>query len=757
MELVSSKLHLCAHCGNSCDFGSEFCCSGCETVYQLLADKKLLHFYRLKEELSFKKAIPIENIKLEIPKWESAEGKIYLEGIHCLGCLWIIEKIPQIVNGVISSRLDFRYSIVEVVVERLEVWPELFKFLATLGYKAKFVSPSDLSKEVTTQNQKKLIQIGVAGFCAGNIMLMAISIYAGASSWIKEYFTVISALLALPVLSYSAWPIYRTAFGYLRNAKISVDLPIAIALISGALLSFWNIYRGNSATYFDSLSMLVFLLMSSRFFLETFRQRLAKEASALHFYKENLVKRESDGCLIKAESLVPGDVFSVEEGQVLPVDAEILSKELYADLSLLSGESKPIRFLKGDRIDSGAKILDKAVLVAITDVSTGRMGQILSKLQLSSFQKSAVIGFADTVGSYFTYSVLIIATALVLWFSSTNPAEGFSRALALLVVSCPCVLAFAIPLSYFAIIRALLKRGILVKDPSALERVAKVKKVFLDKTGTLTLGQFTLQKLEIFGDRSEILPVIVSMERNSRHPVAKELVRSIAWSSELPLLEVVPCDFGLKAFFGTNEWKICKSEFQAKGLNIVDVFKNNALVARATLSDSIREDSRQVISNLRELHLDCEILSGDTISNVTDVARELGIPKSRGNLSPEDKAEIVKSSPRVLMVGDGYNDSLAIKSAMVGIAVNGGVEIALTNADFVLNRPGIADLELVLNASRKALNLIKTNFGFTLFYNLMASFLAIIGWMTPLLAAIIMPLSAFTVMAITFWQIRRES
>ncbi len=749
---------LCRHCGLAAPAGSMFCCSGCETVHDLLVSRGLTHFYDLNLPLSGSPRPVTRDMNTPVSEIQSAEKtKFYLEGIHCLGCLWLLEKLPELDPRITSSALDISHQILEVHIQPGSIkWSEVIRLLGNLGYTAKPIAEHSENEAQVKDQRKQLARLALAGFCAGNVMLLSVSIYAGTDAWWSRNFGWLSLGLALPSLSYAAWPIYRSAFMPLRQGQLSVDLAIGLALLAGITTSVWSLLQGSAqGIYFDSLTMLIFLLLASRTLLNRFRASLAKESPFLSLVKgERYERLGQENQFAAPEEVQAGDRLLVKSGQTIPADATLLSEYGHLDLSLLTGESAPVKCRMGDPLDSGSRIVGSSVEIqALRPAQASRLAKILEQIRVFQLRRSPSIEFADRMARYFVLVVLSLALLTILLIPSE---AGLQRALALVIVTCPCVLAFAIPLTLTRALQLAARRGILFRNAEKLEELAAAKKIFLDKTGTVTTGQFEVLRWEQKnGDPLETRAAARALELASTHPVAKAIVHFTkeVQASSLSDFREIP-GAGVCGRLRGEIWSVLRLEEASKcGENQLGVFREQELQATIALGDSLREGSVAAVNALRSLGLDLTLLSGDTEDNVAATARVLGIPwKSR--MRPEEKAAFVSGMGGV-MVGDGANDAAAFQAAAVGVAVAGAMELSLKNSDLVLTRPGLHSLVEAFKISRQTMAIIRSNFSVTLAYNLCAGILALTGHMSPLLAAILMPLSAMSVYLLTQWRSSR--
>lgn len=735
---------LCLHCGSSTNAESTFCCAGCESVHSLLKTKDLLGFY------DTNKGARVQNLRVPLPA--ELQASFYVEGIHCLGCLWILEKIPEILPSVKFSSLNFSTHILRVEVNNKEVWPEVLQVLQQLGYRATLLEKENDAEKLDRRAQ--LIRIGVAAFCTGNIMTLSASVYAGADSLWKVLFPWLSFVLFLPVFFYSAAPIYRSALSPLLFRKISVDLPVALAIFAGFLLSTWNLISGSGDHYFDSLSMLVFLLLSSRFLLQQVRLKLGKDARFLSFQQQPVQKIFPTASKVDASELQVGDWIELVEGDSLPVDGTLRSELAYFNTSLLTGESLPSKFRYGDRLNAGFIPHSKIQLEVVETAKQSRLAKILDQIHYYRMDKSPSIAYADRLGKIFLYTVLTLSFLLVAYFWN-SPQIGIERSLALMIVTCPCVLAFAIPLSFTRAIQIAGSKGILLKNPEKIEDAAGLRTIFFDKTGTITTGDFSVLSWKNHEEDSRFYSIAYGLERDCPHPVAKAIVRHVR-NLDLPaatLEAIVSKSDGREGFFEGTHWSIHRLKDSPHfGENWVGLFRNQQLVATIHLGDQIHQDSKHSLDELRKMGYRLILLSGDRKENVESMAKQFGFSEFYSQCSPEQKAEIVRKQSPCIMVGDGANDTVAFSAASIGIAVQGAMDLSMKNADVVFTKPGLEPLLAFLRIAAATRQTVRNNFAFSVSYNFLAGALAIVGWMTPLWAAVFMPLSALTVFLHTYWK-----
>lgn len=764
---AGAESRACLHCGLPALAGASFCCAGCSSVYALLMERGLGHFYDLQKEHSFRPPTPVREAALASTIEEGpasrARARFHLEGIHCLGCLWLLEKLPEIEPRILGARLDMAHDILEITVQPGALrWEEVARWISRLGYRARALAEGEDSGEARRRAQgSQLTRIGIAAFATGNIMLLSVSIYAGADPTWARNFAWLSALLAAPVLTYCAWPLYQAAFAPLLRGRLSIDLAIVLALLAGIAASAVSLAGGSAeGVYFDSLSMLVFLLLSSRYFLSRMRESLASAAPCLSFQENERFDRvhPSPG-RVQAAELEKGDHLLLQPGQVLPVDATLLEDGgSHFDLSLLTGESLPVKFSAQERVEAGSRLEGRpARFRVLARAADSRLAAILGQIRAYELHKSPVLDFADRMGRRFVLVVLSLCAGLLLW----NPGgEGVARALALAIVTCPCVLAFAIPLALTRALQRAAGRGILFRDSSKLEALAGASQLFLDKTGTLTSGVFEVKEWKrVKGSLAEAKAAAAELERHSPHPIARAILRDCAHAAGREPAVAAATELrethghGISGLIAGRRWEACRSAIPSSpGENRVDILCDNELRAELVLGDSVRPEAAPVLAELKRLGFRPHLLSGDSPLNTGALAARLDLPSWQGGLKPEAKAEIVSGCRGTVMVGDGANDAVAFRAADVSVAMQGAVELSLRHSDLLLTRPGLGSLLEAVRLSRSTMQLVRTCFALTLAYNLLAGSLAVAGLMQPLFAALLMPLSALTVFSLITWR-----
>lgn len=758
----------CVHCDEQalvpiylpqdCDQNLPFCCSGCLTVYEVLKEKGLSKYYDIKRASdAFKSRAPVEASRSSFlylddvtfqaeHSYRNPDGlrviDFYLEGIHCLACLWLIEKLPDFVDGVRGSKLDLEKSVASMTISDTGKFSAAARELDRLGYRPHALSRSEDAKLLKTKEERSYLKrLGVAGAASGNIMIYSFSLYSGADESIGRIFNILTVLLALPVFTYSAFPFYQNAWTALKNKTVSIDIPISVALIMGGVMGVWGLLNGYKENYFDSLTALVFLLLLSRYFLRKIQDKGLSASDLHYFYRTESVLRKTGDEFeeVHSDYVRVGDVLKVRCEEFIPADGTVLEGDSLINNSLLTGESLPDHVRAGHKVFSGTQNLGSDLLMVVEKTSKDtRLGGILRHVEQGWASRSRTIDLTSEIAKYFTFAVILLSVFLFLFLlPDQGAAMALSRALTLLIVTCPCALAISVPLTFHRSLSLAAQNGVIVKSDEVFEKLAKTSWIYLDKTGTITLGQLQIENF--WGDEHAI-DVLYSLEMKSRHPVAKALVDFTRKKGAR----------GLEVFdFQEITGKGVEGLIDGRLYQIIcgELFCENQVLARFDVRDGIRSDSRDIITRLKARGYGVSVLSGDKTEVVHLLAAHVGIThvNTHASMSPEEKVTKVKE-PHSVMVGDGANDAMALESADVGIAVSGAMDIALRASDVYLTTPGLSGVENLLILSKETMKVVKRNLALSLLYNSLSVIFVFTGIINPLVAAIVMPVSSLTVL-----------
>ena len=806
-RIASAAAVACAHCGLAVPASlvregepQQFCCSGCEQVYRVVREWGFDQYYRLVDQqqgsleparVTGRSFDDFDDPRQQAEATEVAgpdrfRTRLYLEGVHCAACVWLVERLPSVLPGVDEVRLNIGSAVAEVTWRpgrtRLSA---VGRALDRLGYTPHVHRASRPQEARRIEDRTALARLGVAVACAMNLMFLHGAVYAGEYSGMASpyyaFFRWMSLVVAIPVALFSARPFFQTAVAGLRARVVHIDLPIAIGLAAAFIASAWNTVRGAGPLWFDSAAMLIAALLAARQ-LQRGAQRAALErADSLRGVAFLEFARRLDGTDVDAPSvevplsaLAPGDRVEVRSGELVPVDGVVLSGRSSVDNAVLTGEAAPLVVGEGDIVNAGATNLG-ARLVVRAD-ATGdktRVGALLALVQDALSRKPAMLQTTDLLARRFVWILLAasVVTGIAWW--QRGPAIAVERVVALLVVACPCALGLSVPLAVSVALMRAARAGVFIKNPDALERLREVDTVLLDKTGTLTEGAATVARWQ--GDEA-VLQFARDLEAESAHAVALAFQRSYGRSMRIvrtveQVVEVA--GHGIAGRLDGHDVRVgnlahvegagarVPAELERvaatmldDGLSPVFVALDGRVAGVAGIGDALRADARRTIDALRARGIRVRILSGDHPAVVARVGATLGLPAddALGGLTPEAKRDIVASlvtgagdAGAVVMVGDGVNDAAALALADVGIAVHGGMGATIVAADVVLTREGVTPLLDILDGARRLRGVIRRNIAFSLLYNTVASTLAIVGIVGPLLSAVMMPASSLVV------------
>ncbi len=790
----------CAHCGLPATHRGEaeaFCCTGCEMVHHALRDAGLdATFYRLRNIqetgpgrpsearldalfLAELDSRPFLDAHTHLEADGSRSGVFQLEGIHCAGCVWLVEQMPQMVSGVAESRLN-------LVRGRLRLrWQpdrvplsDLARWLARFGYRLQ--SAAQEPAGVPEAERRLLRRVGAAWALAGNVMLLAVAGYAGldlvsepqlaaSARWVSFALTCVALVYGGQPFFVSAWQSIRTGIRLRHFRNMHMDTPIALGVLLAFLHSAWMTIQGTGEVWFDSISVLIAALLTARW-LQFRSLRWAQEtANRLLRLIPVMARRVVDGAereLVACTELAAGDTIEVLAGEVVPVDGQVLIGVSAIDNAALTGESRPQTIGPGAPVEAGA-INRGADLLVRVDVAGGetRLGRLLDWVERHDADRAPVSYLVDRISAYFVLAVLVL-TAVTGWiWWSTDPDQAIFNMVALLVITCPCALAMATPLSLAVATGRAAGRGVFLKHQSVFQTFHDSDTIVFDKTGTLTIGE--LRVVDIEGDPAALVAA-GALERGLTHPIARVLALYAADTDQASSRQSTP-GRGIEGVVGGRTIRVGRPDWVLDGeacpealRTAIRTYTNHGHVTVAVavdgvpaaviaLADAVRAEARRLIGRLQARGKSIHLLSGDHPNVVRYVADQLGIPADRatGYATPEQKQaylqQLRQEGHAVAMVGDGINDAAALRAASVGVAVAGTLSPGFSAADVYVSREGLGGVNYLMSASQDVMRRIRVALWFSLAYNLAGAAAAMAGLVHPLLAAVAMPISSLIV------------
>ena len=687
----------------------------------------------------------------ELAKATFLDTRFTVPAIRCAGCISKIETGLAKLDGVESSRVNFSTKRVAIRHDPSLKDHELVSALRHLGFEAQPVIENPLGDD-RAETRQLLRALAVAGFAMMNIMLLSISVGSGAVGTTREMFHWISAVIALPTIAYSGRPFFSSALMALRYRRTNMDVPISVGVILATALSVYETVTGGEHAYFESAVMLLFFLLAGRALDATMRARTRSGIGALLSRmgrSASVIKPDGSTDRVAAEELEPGMVMLVAAGEALAADGEVIEGTGSVDNSMLTGESRPDPVGPGVHVNAGAINLIDPLQIRVTAVAGDTVIAEIARLMDEAGQsRSRYVRIADRASRLYAPAVhSLAALSFIGWMiAGAGWHQSMVIAIAVLIITCPCALGLAVPAAQVVASGALLKRGLLIKDGSALERLAEVDIALFDKTGTLTIGT---PRADISSLDPKARAIALGLAQNSRHPLSIGLVRSLQDTGVTPLAVTdihEKTGTGITGNFDGVAVALDRPEQSIAGM--ASRLRIGDQTWTLEFQDPVRIDAGEVLGKLKSQGIDSQILSGDRSESVATVARELGI-FARSNATPQDKLNMLddlKSAGHFpLMVGDGLNDGPALAAAYASIAPGTASDASQQAADAVFIGEKLMPVALAIKVARRTMQVVRQNFVMAVGYNVLAVPLAIFGYVTPLIAAIAMSISSLIV------------
>ena len=795
----------CYHCGlplpENQSFNSEidgqqrqFCCFGCQSVCEAIYAAGMEGFYQRTPDGTLLAPPPepprdtglydLEEVQEEFihDLGQSREIHLLVEGIHCAACVWLIEKTMGQIPGVLSAqvnlsgkRLLLRWDNDQVKLSRI------IQRLGEIGYNATPFDPEAAEGSIKKQNRDLLFRMAFAGFAMMNLLWISIALYAGADEGeFRSLFHWIGFALATPTLLYSGWPFLKGAWTGLRTMHLGMDLPIAIGATVTYLYSTYVTITGTTTgeVYFDTVVNFLFVILVGRH-LEGMSKRHAVAATQrLMDLQPRVATLLSNGQeeTVPIRTVKPGDTVLVKAGAKIPVDGIILDGTSTVDEAMLSGESMPVYKSVTDAVSAGTVNTQSALTVEVTGtLKETALGRIIRLVEEAQASKAPIQCTADRIVPWFVLITLVLATlTFFIWFS-TDIEIALMAATSVLIITCPCAFGLATPMAIAVASGQGARHGILVKHGAVLETLSHIQHFVFDKTGTLTEGKMKVRQILTADQVSqeELLGKVAALEAYSEHSIAKAISRH-AGENEVAYNNLEVRNFssspghGIKGMVGgdlvlagTANWlsrhdirlneRLAEqaTELEQNTIGCVYIAIGNRHLGVIGVADSLRADAKPLIRTLRENGIKLTLLSGDRETVARAIAEELGGMDVVAEVLPEDKDKVIsklqQQGEQVAMVGDGVNDAPALIRADVGIAIGSGTDVSVESADIVLMGDQLSNIHLASQLSKRTLRTIRQNIGISIVYNVIMVPLAMSAVITPLVAAISMPISSLLV------------
>ncbi len=760
----ATTARVCAHCGELLRGAGDatFCCAGCASAHAIIGAAGLGAFYRRLEERHAHRPVPLDadfSTYARAVGAGEAELDLLVDGLDCPACVWLLESLLARNQAIQRARAHLS-------TRRLSLrWRgppshanDHVGLVAALGFRP---APYDAVAATTEDNREArllLRSLAVAGFAAANVMLLSVAVWSGHDGSMgdatRTLFHWLSAAIALPAVAYAGRPFFRSALAALKAGRTNMDVPISIGVTLACIVSLHETWVGEQHAYFDSAITLLFFLLIGRYLDRRARGRArhaVRALLALSSRSATVVADDGTTSLQRVDRLLPGDTLLVTAGERLGADGVVSEGSSTMDAALVSGESVPQSVERGAKVFAGMVNLGAALRVRVTAAGEHTLlSEIVRLVEAAERGRSRFVALADRVAR--AYAPVVHATALLTFLGWTVLGGlAWDRALlvatAVLIITCPCALALAVPVVQVVASTRLLRSGILLLSPTALERIARTDHVVLDKTGTLTLGR---PELVEGGADAEALQAAATIAANSRHPLAQALVRA-APATALAADVVEHSGQGLTSGASRlGSARFCDvAEARDDGRSELWFVRPGRAAWRFAFADRLRPDAAAAIAALQERGLTVELLSGDRPAAVARAAAEAGVTSWHAGTSPAAKAQrlaaLAAEGRRVLMVGDGLNDAPALAAAYASVSPATAAEATQNAADAVFQGDALRPVVEILDVARRTGRLVRQNLALALLYNLSAVPLAILGEVTPLIAAVAMSSSSLLV------------
>lgn len=775
----------CYHCGDTCTstqlfVGDKyFCCQGCKLVYELLNENDLCTYYNLNQhpgsqQLQQKRKnkfayLDKEEVASQLVSFDDGHQchtTFSVPQIHCSSCLWLLERLETIQQGVLSARVNFATKEVFVIFNKQETnLREVVETMAAIGYEP-YLSMRTAGN-VPQKNYSRLTQIAIAGFCFANIMMLSLPEYFSAFGYLQEKtgtaFRYIGFVLALPVFFYCSQEFFANAYSSIKTKYLNIDASVALAILLTFFRSLYNLFILDGSTYFDSMSGIVFFMLIGRWAQDRTQQSLVFDRDYKSFFPLSVnVKRNNIVEPVLIGAVKEKDIIEVYDQEIIPAHAVLSKGKAVIDYSFVTGESLPKHIEPGSLIYAGGKQLGERIeLMVIKKSDQGYLTNLWNK---EGKQQSNNNQFLHRASNYFTIVVFILTISSALyWFAKGQPNTMWNALTTTLIVACPCALLLASTFTNGNVMRILSRSGLFLKNADVINDMAKITHIVFDKTGTITLNKHF--KISYKGKAliENETKLIASLLKHSTHPLSKSIFEHLKTTS---LISVE--SFANKPGKGIEGWvddkhiKIGSKEFvQSEIISISDAIVSQVYIwidgivyGVFELQNIYRPGLKNMLQQIRS-HFKLSILSGDNAAELKRLSQMTGSDTEiRFNQSPENKYDYINQLQRngasVLMAGDGLNDAGALRKSNVGIAIMEGSNSFTPAADGIISAPAFIQLNTMLSFAKNTRRIISISFIASILYNFIGLFFALQGLLAPVIAAILMPASTITIILITF-------
>jgi len=778
----------CWHCGESLPQGVDIharvagamramCCQGCLAAAEWIEQLGLADYYAMRAAPGHKPDAAADEAAHDA--WQNTdnarhvirdlgdgrrESLLLVDGIRCTACVWLIERSLSALAGVASVQVNAAAQRARVTWLDSQIkLPRILQALARTGYRALPLDARGLDDLRRLESRDALKRLVVAGFGAMQAMMFASVIYVAGNTIepsTRELLRWLGLLVATPVVFYSARTFFVGAWRSLAARRVGMDVPVALAIAAVYVASFIEAWRGSGEVYFDSISMFVFFLLAGRYLEMRARHRARDLTDSLARLTPPFADRQcEDGFRrVGMHELRVGDCVRVAEGGIVPADGVLLGEHCRVDEALLSGESAPVRKTRGDALVAGSVLEDGPVLLRVERVGADTaLANIAALVGRAHAERPQLQIAGERAAGRFVARVLAVTALTAIGWGLFDPSRAFSAAVAVLVISCPCAFALAVPAAFTRALGALARRGVLVVRPDAIQALAESTHALFDKTGTLTEPTLSLADVQSMGASRDALRLAATLARQSRHPVARAIAATDVGFEESMVSDVsTHAGLGVSAQVSGRALRLGRGDFAMAGRPLPTALDDAVLladdagpIAAFRVRERLRADAAATVDALRAQQMTVLMASGDAAAKVAAVAERVKVDTWRARAMPADKlawlAELRAGGARVLAIGDGINDAPVLAGADVSIALAEGAELTQASSDIVLTGGRLDAIAGARDIARQTLAIVRQNHRWALVYNLSAVPLAAFGFIPPWLAAVGMSLSSLGV------------
>ncbi len=774
----------CFHCGEDCldssiHFNEKvFCCEGCKLVFELLDEKNLCTYYSLNsspgvhhnaitpsERFLYLDEISVAQKLIHFSDGNESRIIFYIPKMHCSSCIWLLENLQKINTGINSSTVNFLKKEVLISFNKSAIQlSSIVSLLAYIGYEP-LISLNDLEQKIEKKtNKSEIIKIGIAGFCFVNIMMLSFPEYFSLGDFydqknLKQFFGIVNLVLSLPVFFYSASDFFISAWKGIQQKFLNIDLPIAFAVLVTFLRSIYEISSGTGAGYLDSMTGIIFFMLIGRYFQNITYDNLSFDRDYKSYFPISVsVLRNNKEKSTPVSDLKMGDRILVRNNEIIPADSILESESTYIDYSFVTGESRPIKKLCGELVYAGGRQIQGAIeLEVVKEVSQSYLTGLWNKESSSTKEAQS---FIHLTSKYFTIALFTIAlTSFLYWTLASDVNRGLNALTAVLIVACPCALLLSATFTNGNLLRVFGKNKLYVKNALVAEKLTIINTIVFDKTGTITHGS----AVKFIGKNltTEEKSIALTLAANSLHPLSRKIAEHFSNIEKCRVdnfQEILGYGIhgkveGRSVILGSEYYVTgSKKAFSATASKVF--FSIDGLVlGYFSVDSSYREGITNLISDLDKTY-EVHLISGDNDSE-KEVLKKIIQNENRlhFNQSPEDKLEYIKllqnQGKKVIMLGDGLNDAGALLQSDIGISVSDDINNFSPSCDAILQGESFNKFKLFLDFSKCGKNVIVASFVMSILYNIIGISFSVQGNLSPVIAAILMPVSSISIVLLT--------